>query len=231
MPCVVRFESRCKIWCMANIKVSMRGCIPQDVDIVKVWCWHGGSIGDSIRNCKNEEPEVRKKSEKGLDPKRVMRRPPARLRVSLSLAFWGLRPLRVLRPPGDAEARLLSLWPVSPKRLRLAAAHSGLSGRRKTAYQVTWYAVLRSLELTSHQLGKIEPGNRFFSFFLRSAQANMESHYNILDRSVLWNRLRNSGACHIACKRSGKMKYSIRKKQPYRRKAFLYSVYGQRELR
>ena len=25
----------------------------------------------------------------------------------------------------------------------------------------------------------------FFSFFLRSAQANMESHYNILDRSVL----------------------------------------------
>ena len=69
----------------------------------------------------------------------------------------------------------------------------------------------RRLELTSHQLGKFAPGNRFFRFFLRSAQVNMESHYNILDRSVLWNRLRNSGACHIACKRSWKMKYSFRR--------------------
>ena len=30
----------------------------------------------------------------------------ARLRVSLPLAFWGLRPLRVLRPPRDAEASI-----------------------------------------------------------------------------------------------------------------------------
>ena len=61
----------------------------------------------------------------------------ARLRVSLSLAFWGLRPLRVLRPPRNAEARLLTIWSVRPNGLRLAAAHSGLPGRRKTAYQVT----------------------------------------------------------------------------------------------
>ncbi len=43
----------------------------------------------------------------------------ARLRVSLSLAFWGLRPLRVLRPPRDAEARLLTIWSVRPNGLRL----------------------------------------------------------------------------------------------------------------
>ena len=42
----------------------------------------------------------------------------ARLRP-LALAFWGLRPLRVLRPPRDAEARLLPLWSERPKRLRL----------------------------------------------------------------------------------------------------------------
>ena len=59
----------------------------------------------------------------------------ARLRP-LALAFWGLRPLRVLRPPRDAEARLLTIWSVRPNGLRLAAAHSGLPGRRKTAYQV-----------------------------------------------------------------------------------------------
>ena len=50
-----------------------------------------------------------------------------------------------------------------------------------------------------------------FSFFLRSAQANMESYYNILDSSVLKKTLCNSGACHIACKRSWEMKYSIRR--------------------
>ena len=36
-----------------------------------------------------------------------------------------------------AEARLLTIWSVRPNGLRLAAAHSGLPGRRKTAYQVT----------------------------------------------------------------------------------------------
>ena len=43
----------------------------------------------------------------------------APLRVSLSLGFWGLRPLRVLRPPRDAEARLLTIWSVRPNGLRL----------------------------------------------------------------------------------------------------------------
>ena len=52
-----------------------------------------------------------------------MHRGSARLRVSLSLAFY-------------AEARLLTIWSVRPNGLRLAAAHSGLPGRRKTAYQV-----------------------------------------------------------------------------------------------
>ena len=42
----------------------------------------------------------------------------ARLRP-LALAFWGLRPLRVLRPPRDAEARLLTIWSVRPNGLRL----------------------------------------------------------------------------------------------------------------
>ena len=31
----------------------------------------------------------------------------------------GLRPLRVLRPPRDAEARLLTIWSVRPNGLRL----------------------------------------------------------------------------------------------------------------
>ena len=39
---------------MANIEVGVRGGIPQDVDIVEVCCWHGGSIGDAIGDGKEE---------------------------------------------------------------------------------------------------------------------------------------------------------------------------------
>ena len=39
--------------------------------------------------------------------------------LAIARAFWGLRPLRVLRPPRDAEARLLTIWSVRPNGLRL----------------------------------------------------------------------------------------------------------------
>ena len=56
---------------------------------------------------------------------------------SLAIArFLGASRLALATPTRAAEARLLSLWSVRPKCLRLAAAHSGLPGRRKTAYQV-----------------------------------------------------------------------------------------------
>ena len=50
--------------------------------------------------------------------------------------FLGASSAARTTPTQDAETRLLSLWSVIPKCLRLAAAHSGLPGRRKTAYQV-----------------------------------------------------------------------------------------------
>ena len=57
---------------------------------------------------------------------------------SLAIAYFlGASSAARTTPTQDAEARLLSLWSVRPKCLRLAAAHSGLPGRRKTAYQVT----------------------------------------------------------------------------------------------
>ena len=62
----------------------------------------------------------------------------ARLRVSLPLAFWGLRPLRVLRPPRDAEARLLPLWSERPKRLRLRQPYWPALGLRVSLMLAFW---------------------------------------------------------------------------------------------
>ena len=50
---------------MANIEVSVCGSVPQDVDIMEVRCWHGGSIRDAIGDSKNEVPEARTKSGNG----------------------------------------------------------------------------------------------------------------------------------------------------------------------
>ena len=38
---------------MANIEVGMRSGIPQNVHIMEVRCWHGGSIEDVIGDSKN----------------------------------------------------------------------------------------------------------------------------------------------------------------------------------
>ena len=52
MPGVVRFEPCCKVRGVANIEVGVRGSVPQDVDIMEVRCWHGGSIVDVAGECK-----------------------------------------------------------------------------------------------------------------------------------------------------------------------------------
>ena len=52
MPCVMRFEPCCKVRGVANIEVGVRGSVPQDVDIMEVRCWHGGSIVDVVGECK-----------------------------------------------------------------------------------------------------------------------------------------------------------------------------------
>ena len=48
MPGVMRFEPHCKVRGVANIEVGVRGSVPQDVDIMEVRCWHGGSIVDVV---------------------------------------------------------------------------------------------------------------------------------------------------------------------------------------
>ena len=39
---------------MANIEVGVRGSVPQDVDIMEVRCWHGGSISRIVCSVKEE---------------------------------------------------------------------------------------------------------------------------------------------------------------------------------
>ena len=66
MPGVVRFEPCCKVRGVANIEVGVRGSVPQDVDIMEVRCWHGGSIVDVEGECKLEVHEVRMKTVCGM---------------------------------------------------------------------------------------------------------------------------------------------------------------------
>ena len=52
MPGVMRFEPCCKVRGVANIEVGVRRSIPQDVNIMKMRCWHGGNIADEAGECK-----------------------------------------------------------------------------------------------------------------------------------------------------------------------------------
>ena len=65
MPGVMRFEPCCKVRGMANIEAGVRRGIPQNVHIMEVRCWHGGSIEDVIGDSKNEVQDARTKSGNG----------------------------------------------------------------------------------------------------------------------------------------------------------------------
>ena len=62
MPGVMRFEPCCKVRGAANIEVGVRGSIPQNVNIMKMRCWHSGIIVNVVGECKLELQEVRMKT-------------------------------------------------------------------------------------------------------------------------------------------------------------------------
>ena len=103
---------------MANIEVGVRGSVPQDVDIMEVRCWHGGEyIADSVQRQGGSRMQRRTK--------------------------WALIYATRVWPGFESRYRSLSTPRLGFYRYGLkdhsayaCGSHSGLPGRRKTAYQV-----------------------------------------------------------------------------------------------
>ena len=70
------------------------------------------------------------------------------------------------------------------------------------------------MELTSHLLGEVLTGIRVFCFTYVRSRKSEQAHSNVLDSDTLEGYSADSGCFHIACKRSWKMKYSIRGAHP-----------------
>ena len=131
MPGVMRFKPHCKVRGVANIEVGVRGSVPQDVDIMEVRCWHGGSIVDVVGNAsrKNEINFA-------IDPICWHRLWYATLRLRPAYAETG--GAARLRPLARSTPRLgFYRYGLKDHSAYACGSHSGLPGRRKTAYQVT----------------------------------------------------------------------------------------------
>ena len=121
-----------------------------------------------------------------------------------------LRPLR----PGFRVCSTTALAlraPGKPGSLSISRNWSGvklhLPAQRKAPDWVPFFV----LELTSHQLGIFASGIRFFRFYYVQCKQTWSNFLSYRIAILPRDFLLNLSSCHIDCKRSGKMKYCIRR--------------------